>query len=86
MTFDLSAYRTNDHEHGRQRRVLSIHVSGGKRINLTMDVACLDDVAERLRRERVLIGQMSFSDDYGDHLRDVLIPSSCIDFVVDADD
>ncbi len=69
-----------------QHRTLLVHMSGGKHIHLTMDVGGLDDVSERLRRERALIGQMTFSDDDGEHVREVLIPSNRIDFVVDADD
>lgn len=86
MTFGLLDYQPRDRAPRQQRRTLSVHVSGGKRIYLTMDVTGLDDVCERLRRERALIGQMTFSDDEGEHVRDVLIPSSRIDFVVDADD
>ena len=64
---------------------LLIHVSGGGRVHLQLAAHNLDDVAERLRRERALVGQMTFSDDEGEHVRDVLIPSNRIDFVVNAD-
>lgn len=86
LAVDLSGYSPDDPERGHQRRMLSVHVSGGKSIDLTMDVSGLEEVGERMRRERALIGQMTFSDDHGEHVRDVLIPSSRIDFVVDAND
>lgn len=86
MDTDLPGLQTPDRAYQRQRRALSVHVWGGQRIQLTMDVGGLDEVGERLRRERALIGQMIFSDDEGERVRDVLIPSNRIDFVVDADD
>lgn len=65
---------------------LLIHVSGGGRVHLQTDARDLGDIAECLRRERALVGQMTFSDEHGERVCDVLIPSNRIDFVVDADD
>lgn len=65
---------------------LLIHVSGGGRVHLQTDAHDLGDIAERLRRERALVGQMTFSDEHGERVCEVLIPGSRVDFVIDADD
>lgn len=71
--------------HMRNQQSLAIYLAGGRCIDVVINASNMEEVAERLRRERVLIGQMSFTDEEGDHVRDVLIPSNRIDFVVDAD-
>ena len=86
MTSLTRIHVTADAAQHAPRRKLLVHVSGGGRIGLTMDVRGLDDVGDRLRRERALIGQMTVSDEHGEHVCEVLIPSSRVHFVVDADD
>lgn len=64
---------------------LLVHVAGGGRIRLKTDARNLEEIGGRLRRERALIGQMTFDDDEGEHVCSVLIPSSRIELVIDAD-
>lgn len=62
---------------------ITIHMVGGGRLGLHLDAEGLEDVADILRHERGLLGEM-LPDDAGEPLGRVLVPAHRIQLVAEA--